>query len=238
MSMPSVRWASFVLEGVPVIDGAVPVPVELGLVDLDELADRVDCRAIEPADAARAARFRFDRDRRRYLAARWALRLALAEALALPIDRLRLAADGRGKPFLADPPGAMHFNLSHSGSTCLIALSPAAAVGVDVELPGALDDLESLAEAHFSPVEHELWRALPADRRQHAFLACWTRKEAALKAAGTGLLSEPSALTAGLGPGAAELVVDGLPVMLWSLALPDVTAPAALALVLPAGVRR
>lgn len=238
MSGLPVRWASFALGGVPVMTGVVPVPVELGLVDLDELAERVDCRPLEAADAARAARFRFDRDRRRYLAARWALRLALAETLDLPIDRARLAADSRGKPFLADPPVALHFNLSHSGSTCLIALSPAAAVGVDVELPGVLDDIEALAEANFSPVEHDLWQALPVDRRQPAFLACWTRKEAALKAVGTGLLSEPSALTVGFGPGPAELAVDGVSVALWSLALPNVTAPAALALVLPAGAHR
>lgn len=238
MSSLPVRWASFALDGVPVMAGAVPVPVELGLVDLDELASRVDCRAMEPADAARAARFRFDRDRRRYLAARWALRLALADAIDLPIDRLRLEADSRGKPFLADPPVALHFNLSHSGSTCLIALSPVAAVGVDVELPGVLDDIEALAEANFSPVERELWRGLPPQRHQPAFLTCWTRKEAALKAVGTGLLSEPSAITVGFEPGPAELVVDGVSVALWSLALPNVTAPAALALVLPAGAHR
>ena len=48
-------------------------------------------------------------------------------------------------------------------------------------------DLLDLAERFFSVTETALLRALPLDRRSLAFLACWTRKEAFIKALGFGL---------------------------------------------------
>jgi 4'-phosphopantetheinyl transferase len=48
-------------------------------------------------------------------------------------------------------------------------------------------DIDDLAERFFSVTKTLLLRAFPADRRSLAFLACWTRKEAFIKALGLGL---------------------------------------------------
>jgi 4'-phosphopantetheinyl transferase len=81
----------------------------------------------------------------------------------------------------------VEFNLSHSGILALYAFTSGRAVGVDVELIRKVPDADDLAERFFSPTETALLRALPPDRRSLAFLACWTRKEAFIKALGLGL---------------------------------------------------
>ena len=55
-------------------------------------------------------------------------------------------------------------------------------VGVDVEREREIEDAEAIAERCFSPAERDACRAL-------GFLYCWTRKEAFVKALGSGLSS-------------------------------------------------
>jgi 4'-phosphopantetheinyl transferase len=60
-------------------------------------------------------------------------------------------------------------------------------VGVDVERIRPKVAQEKIAERFFSPREVTLLRALPAPLQATAFFACWTRKEAYIKATGEGL---------------------------------------------------
>lgn len=145
----------------------------------------------------RAGRFRFERDAARYVAAHWGLRLVLSEATGSDPTQIRLYADAAGKPHLASGQG-IGFSLSHSAGTAVVAVSGSDDVGVDVELWRDLEDVDALAAAHLAPAEHQAWQALPAPQRQRAFITAWTRKEAALKALGTGLDIEPSLVAAGL----------------------------------------
>ena len=63
-------------------------------------------------------------------------------------------------------------------------------------------DLDALARHCLTPAECRDLAALPADARPLALLARWTRKEACLKALGTGLQIEPSSF--GVGADAAQ----------------------------------
>jgi 4'-phosphopantetheinyl transferase len=148
-------------------------------------------------ERARAARFRFERDAARYVAAHWGLRRVLSKATGVDPAQIRLYADAAGKPHLASGQG-IGFSLSHSAGTAIVAVSSEDDVGVDVERWRDLDDVDALAGAHLAPAEHQHWQALPVPRRQRAFITAWTRKEAALKALGTGLDVEPSCVPAGL----------------------------------------
>ena len=144
--------------------------VSIHRIDLDLLAQRADCTAREERDAWRASRFRFERDRRRYLASRLALRHLLAAALGADLAALRLAEDGNGKPCLVDEPDRCHFNLSHSGGLALIALSRAAPVGVDLELAGMMEADGDLVAACLCPAERCQWNAIGLAARRRAFL--------------------------------------------------------------------
>ena len=56
-----------------------------------------------------------------------------------------------------------------------------------IELIRSEFDGERIAERFFSPAEIDALQALPEEERGVAFLTCWTRKEAFLKAWGDGL---------------------------------------------------
>ncbi len=58
---------------------------------------------------------------------------------------------------------------------------------MDVEELRKVPDVEGMAARYFSPREAADLMRLPEDRRDAAFLACWTRKEAFIKALGEGL---------------------------------------------------
>src|SRR5690606_35615845 len=64
-------------------------------------------------------------------------------------------------------------------------------VGIDIELHRAIDDLQPLIDGYCSPAEIAALAALPPASRCIAFLGAWTRKEAALKAWGTGIGAVP-----------------------------------------------
>jgi 4'-phosphopantetheinyl transferase len=130
-------------------------------------------------------------DRDRFLVAAALLRLALARYLgrppaAVPLSRTcpRCGAP-HGKPSLAD--GALiEVSVSHAGERVAVAVA-GAPVGVDLEPVAPGLEVDALAELSLAPAEASALRGLEGGERARAFLVYWTRKEAALKAAGAGL---------------------------------------------------
>ncbi len=170
-------------------------------IDLDLNHDSYSAPTVLSGDEIeRASRFVFARDRRRYIAGRTALRLALAEVLETPPERIGLCYGEHGKPRLTDDHG-WHFNLSHSGHIGLIALGRnehLGDVGIDVEELGPVSDWRLLADAHFSAEECHAMECSPGETQSRSFLACWTRKEACVKAIGAGLTLPTADFTVGL----------------------------------------
>jgi 4'-phosphopantetheinyl transferase len=155
-------------------------------VELDGRSALGYCTSLlSPDETARAARFRFDRDRDRYVIARGALRDVLSRYTGTPPARLRFIYNEFGKPALE--PAGCAFNLSHSGDIAMIALSSQAPVGVDVEQVSRQVDIEGLAERFFCPAEADVILSLDGEARRRAFFNGWTRKEALLKARGIGV---------------------------------------------------
>ena len=132
----------------------------------------------------RADRFRFERDRSRYIVGRALLRGLLARYLETAPEELEFQYGKFRKPAVRSGPW---FNLSHSGPVALYAFSSTGEIGIDVELDDADFARERVAERFFSPAEVSVLRSLPAELQPRAFLTCWTRKEAFIKARGDGL---------------------------------------------------
>jgi 4'-phosphopantetheinyl transferase len=135
----------------------------------------------------RAARFHFERDSRRFIVARGAVRFILASYTHAEASDLRFLYSSHGKPSLADPACDIHFSVSHSNDQALLAVTLSREVGVDIEWIREDIETDKLAERFFSPREREALRGLPADKRVAAFFRCWSCKEAFLKAQGVGL---------------------------------------------------
>ncbi len=138
----------------------------------------------------RAARFHFERDRKRFVAARGLLRSLLGEILEQPAAALLFEYGAHGKPALADP-RPIHFNLSHSSGWAMFVLADRE-VGIDLENSARLDqneaDLARLAARVLSARELKFWQAIPQPAERRAmFLRAWTRKEAYAKATGAGV---------------------------------------------------
>jgi len=123
------------------------------------------------------------------------LRSVLAGYLGIPAEQVVLGLTATGKPFLEGHAGPA-FNLSHSGSVLVIAVSARESVGVDIEqLRGRSH--EGLFERALGRKEAEVVRACAPAARERAFLRHWTAKEACLKAWGTGLRGDLRALRIG-----------------------------------------
>lgn len=168
------------------VDDVTVVGTELDVADAELAALRTLLSAPEQAIADR---YKSDRDRAHAIVARGRLRQLLGRRLGIAPAAVELAAAEHGKPTL----GAAHrgsklaFNLSHSGSLAVYAFTPRRAVGIDIEKLRDIPDADRLAARFFSKVENEAFRAVGADTRNLTFLACWTRKEAFVKAIGEGL---------------------------------------------------
>ena len=74
-------------------------------------------------------------------------------------------------------------------------------MGVDVERIRPEVAQEKIAEHFFSPREVTVLRALPTPLQAPAFFACWTRKEAYIKAKGDGLTLPLDQFDVSLAPG-------------------------------------
>ena len=136
----------------------------------------------------RSARFRFARDRLRFVAARGTLRALLGRYLRTRPGRIRFAYNAFGKPELTPAFGSrLRFNLSHSAGLGLIAITTDAAIGVDLECIRAHPDYPEIARSVFSAAEVDELDRLPSDLYPQGFLSCWTKKEAHVKARGEGL---------------------------------------------------
>ncbi|MEP6501830.1 MAG: 4'-phosphopantetheinyl transferase superfamily protein [Betaproteobacteria bacterium] len=151
---------------------------------------------LDEQERGRAARFAFDRDRARYIDSHVALRRLLAERTGRGAAALEFELGEFGKPRLVGFPRCV-FSLSHSEDLALVALAEGVEIGVDLERVRHLPDLDALARQCLTAAERLHLAAAPAADRPLLFLQFWTRKEACLKALGTGLQIEPSTLDVG-----------------------------------------
>ncbi len=136
-------------------------------------------------ERARAARFRFDIHRNRFIAGRALLRHVLAELTGTPPETIEFVYGDHGKP--AMKAGDLHFNLSHAENRAIIGVTRAGPVGVDIERINPDRARPEVAERFFASQEIETLTNLSGDAYANAFFQIWSRKEAVLKAVGTGI---------------------------------------------------
>ena len=144
---------------------------------------------LSQAELERAERFRFERDRGRYIVRRGLLRSLLGRYLSVEATAIDFVYNDYGKPALGSSFGEcpLRFNLSHSNGLAIFAFTSGMDVGVDVEYGQRDIEYEQLAERYFSPYERTMIQSLPPESKREAFYLCWTRKEAYIKAHGEGL---------------------------------------------------
>ena len=155
-------------------------------------------RLLCPTEQEKVARFIFEHDRRRSIVSRGILRILLGRYSAVPASQLQFEYTAQGKPSLCGLP--LHFNVAHSHEQLLIAVTAERPVGVDIEWKAPLPDWDRLATRFFSSAETTALQRLEASQQLDGFYNCWTRKEAYLKATGTGLSAPLKGFTVSVEP--------------------------------------
>lgn len=157
----------------------------------------------------RAARFHFERDRSRFIVARAFLRILIGRYLQKTPSEIQFSYGANGKPFLdAEGDAHLRFNLSHSGGMVLYAVTRGREIGIDLECVNETMKVEAIAGRFFSAREVAGLKSLPQHEKQRAFYACWTRKEAYIKALGEGLSVSLDGFSVSLKPDEPPALLD------------------------------
>ncbi|GAA2958807.1 4'-phosphopantetheinyl transferase family protein [Streptomyces enissocaesilis] len=176
--------------GVHVWQGTTDGPPPVAGLQLLSAAERAVMRRRPRADGLR------------YAGAHIAVRRVLSRYLGVAPAGIRFGTEpcpwcadpDHGRPVVVGPPTALDFNLSHAGPHWVLAVTTAGQVGVDVE-DGRSGSPAGAASLVMSESELTHLNSLVDDgARQAAFLRCWTRKEAVVKAIGTGITADLKAL--------------------------------------------
>lgn len=165
--------------------------VEVWVADLSGAPEELLCLLSQP-ERERAARLLDDRARLHWSVSRAMLRDLLAAATGEDPAGLRFELGENGKPRLRRSAGeGPRFNLSHSGSLALYAISWEREVGVDVEAlergRGAARNEVAIARRMLGPEVAARLAALEPEARHRELLAAWVAHEALVKCLGVGI---------------------------------------------------
>lgn len=188
LEVPELQWPP-----VPAICTLAPAAVHVCVARLDVDHERRAelAQLLAPDERARAASFLRPHLSHRFVAGRGQLRQWLSRYLAMDPGALEFRYGRDGKPVLNAPDGdaRLEFNLTHCGGIAMFAVTRGARIGVDIESVVAFPEMGTIAASHFSSAERRVVSAASPEQLPAAFFRCWTRKEAYLKAIGTGLMT-------------------------------------------------
>ena len=207
-----------------------PGVLDLWFIDLDRAPSADDRALLADDERARVARLIIPAKRMQAIRARAELRRVLARYVGCEPSQLRFGYGDQGKPYLEASAAVPVFNLSHShtvGLLGVVAGLPQLQLGVDIEHARDGREIAAIARSFFAADEVERFEALAASEQRGAFYRAWTRKEAYLKAIGTGLSFPSSGFSITFGAGVTPRVVHtsraGDRAERWQLA--DLAAP-------------
>ena len=173
--------------------------IHIWLVDLDQLKMNFEHPeyTLPKREREKAKRLRFETHRKRYIHGHFLLRILIGRYLGDDFYDQDFYYNDHGKPSLEQNTEKIpfHFNLSNSENVFVFAFAKDADIGVDVERIQNLSDMDDIAERFFSRPEKERYRLSHSGLKKTIFFKFWTRKEALLKAIGTGLLVPPDQVT-------------------------------------------
>jgi 4'-phosphopantetheinyl transferase len=134
----------------------------------------------------RASRFKFYKDKRCYVVTKGVLRLLSGRYLNTDAKAIEFEYEKYGKPKLKHNTN-LNFNVSHSGDLAIIGFVHNHTIGVDIEKIKNDFDTFEIASSCFSKHEIDALHKISKQEQHKAFYRCWTRKEAFIKAKGSGL---------------------------------------------------
>lgn len=157
--------------------------------DIDKKLDLLSC-----SESGKAAGFYFEKDRNLYKTAHISLRLILGLYTEIPPAEIKFVYAENGKPLQEETQNHRNiaFNLSHTFDLAAVGVTTFPQIGIDVEFTGGKEIVRDLAAQISTDEEMKFYENQPVHLQRETFYKLWTRKEALLKACGTGLSIEPN----------------------------------------------
>ncbi len=177
------------------------VPIRSAGSIIEELRE-----SLSSDERERALRFYAEEHRNSFVVARGILRAILASYISARPEDLVFGYGSKGKPYLKEHPD-LHFNLGHSGELAVYAVA-GDELGVDVERMKPMEDWQKISKRFFSLRESDELAKLDPAQQIAGFFACWTRKEAYIKATGEGLAAGLDKFSVGVNPSQADGTID------------------------------
>lgn len=178
--------------------------VDLWLDDLscNSLQQLLHDIPLSDEEQQRAAAFYFAEHRRHYVLAHQYLRWVLSQYVDLSPENIMFTKNIYGKPELVEFQNTLQlqFNLSHSDCFIAVGVGKTHDLGVDIETIKTDKDITALAEHCFSMQEWQHFSTLTTAQQQTEFYRHWSRKEAYVKALGTGLHTPTTSFSIDLEP--------------------------------------
>lgn len=141
---------------------------------------------ISQEESLRAKMFRFPEDRYTYISCHGLLRSILSEKLRKNPLELVFYYDKNNKPGLIG--NSYYFNITNDRGAFAFVISKYFYAGIDMEKINRTIDYLPIINNYFSDKERKLILE-SNDRAYEKFILLWTRKEALLKALGTGIIN-------------------------------------------------
>lgn len=135
----------------------------------------------------RADKFHFSEDRETYILCHGLLRSILSKKLKKSPSEVNFCYDKNNKPGLSGNP--LYFNITHVRDAFAFVISKYFYAGIDMERADRTIDFLPIINTFFSKKEREYILKSEACS-QDIFFQLWTRKEALLKAIGTGIIAD------------------------------------------------
>lgn len=205
--------------------------VHVWIAFLDRLSSRRQpfFEVLAPREMARAAKFRLAKDRDEFVLSRGLLRGLLSRYVGVSPSELNFSYNPYGKPALeiGCEGEKCSFNLSHSQGVVVYAVAKTREIGVDIECVRQDVEHQQIAARFLSPGEARAVQALPPAERKKAFLSCWTKKEAYLKAKGEGFHLDPQSfdVTSGSADLASPVLIEANPTTARCCSIAPLQAP-------------
>lgn len=165
-----------------------PGRIDLWLIDL-ETGVTPNPALLSRDELVRWEKIVREKDRQRFLAVRCAVRTILSGYLGDAPEMIRFGSSDKGKPHLQHAAKPIHFNLSHSSSLALLAVSCDQEIGIDLEFERPRPSLRRIARKLFDRSLLQQLERLPEAAFVGAFFRHWTALEARAKTVGEGVFT-------------------------------------------------
>lgn len=144
-----------------------------------------ELKVLSSDERKRLAEFRNTLSKNIYFSSRIMMRKLFSSYLDLPASDIEIAIHSQGKPYLKMNDNSLEFNLTHSDTQVLLAISNNGAIGIDVETARPVSNWGKIANKVFDQVFYN--SLMNTDKPEKQFISYWTVFEARQKLFGHGV---------------------------------------------------